>query len=316
MKHRYNLTTMVAILTLTISLGFVAQAGAAVPDSPDGTVKAIAEGLVQNQPQVLWQAMPASYQEELTALTREFAGKMDASVYDKVFDVLQKTVELAKSKKEFILASSIMEKAEAERADIEQGYDGVVGLLEIILNSEISSIDSLSTIDYESFLSGTGTRIMEQAAAISKMSDDDPFATEFKDKLSGATYEVVSTEGDSAVVRATAPDGESELLDLVRVEGRWVLKEMADDWDETIGGAREHLANMSEEEIAQSRVQIMMGVAMVESFVDQLATTTTQEEFDTVIQGLVGGFLGGPGEETEEEAMEVEVSEETAAEEG
>jgi hypothetical protein len=318
MKHRHILTTTVAILTLTICLSYGVQAGAAVPDSPDGTVKAVAEGLTQNQPQVLWQAMPASYQEDLTALTREFAAKMDATVYDKIFAVLQKTVDLAKTKKEFILASSFMEMAEAKRADIENGYDGVVELLETILNSEISNIESLSTIDYERFLSGTGARVMEQAAAISKMSGDDPFTTEFKDKLNGATYELVSSEGDSAVVRATAADGESELLDLVRVEGRWVPKEMADEWAESIGGAREKLAAMTDEEIAQSRVQIMMGVAMAESFVDQIAATTTQEEFNTVIQGLIGGFLGGGGEETEEEAieLEVEVGEETASEEG
>jgi hypothetical protein len=241
---------------------------------------------------------------------------MDASVYDKVFAVLQKTVELTKNKKEYILASSVMEMTETRRADIEEGYDEVVELLETILNSEISSIDSLSTIDYESFLSGTGARIMDQAAAISKVSDEDPFATEFKEKVNGATYELVSSEGDSAVVRATAADGDTELLDLVRIEGRWVPKEMADDWTETIGGAREKLANMTEEEIAQSRVQIMMGVAMIESFVDQLAGTTTQEEFDTVIQGLVGGFLGGMGGDTEEQEMELEMSEEAAAEEG
>jgi hypothetical protein len=317
MKHRNILTNTVAVLTI-IGLSFGVQAGTTIPDSPDGTVKAIADGLVQNQPQVLWQAMPTSYQEDITSLTKEFAAKMDATVYDKVFDVLQKTVDLAKTKKEFILASSIMEKAEADRADIERGYDGVVDLLETILSSEISSIESLSAIDYESFLSSTGARVMEQAAAISQMSDDDPFTTEFRNKLQGATYEVVSSEGDSAVVRATASDGESELLDLIRVEDRWVLKEMADDWAETIGGARDKLANMTEEEIAQSRVQIMMGVAMVESFVTQLAATTTQEDFDTVIQGLIGGFLGGAGDETEEEAMEleVEVNEEPPVEEG
>jgi|ETNmetMinimDraft_26_1059896.scaffolds.fasta_scaffold45056_1 hypothetical protein len=305
---------MVATLCFALVPALIVAGGSALPETPIGTVKAVAEALNQNQPQVLWQALPATYQQDLTALTHEFAAKMDAEVYDKIIATLQKTVTLAEDKKEFILSSSYMEMAAAERADAERGYDAVVDILETLLNSEISSVESLKSIDYESFLASTGGKIMDKVAAVSKASPDDPYTNEFKAKLSDATYELVSAEGDSAVVRVTAADGESELLDLVRVEGRWVPKEMADDWTETIGSARDELANMSEEEVASNKMQILMGVAMVDSFIDQLAATSTQEEFEGVIQGLIGSFLGGSVEE--EETAEPTELEETEVVEG
>jgi hypothetical protein len=284
-----------------------------LPSSPDGTVKAVAEALSAHQPQILWQALPASYQNDITEITQQFAAKMDPEAYNKVFSVLQKAVDLLQGKKEFILGSSFLENVEVDREQLDKGYDSVVGLLEIVLNSEISKIDSLKSLDFEKFLSGTGAKIMDQVAVISKASPDDPYAKEFKTKLSGATYELISEDGDSAVVKVTSGDDESEEINLVRIEGRWVPKELADEWAQDIGQAKQGLADMSEEEIAQSKMQVMMTAAMAESLIDQLAATSTQEEFEALIGGLLGGLFGGGGEEPQEE-IEIQATDDEPSE--
>jgi hypothetical protein len=289
----------IEIVTLVMCTG-AAQAGT-LPSSPEGTVRAVMQSLADNQPQILWEALPPSYRSDITSLTREFATKMDPELYNKVFQVLQKAVDVLQTKKDFMLESSLMEKTGADREQAVASYDAVVGLLKTVINSEISSLEKLKSMDYQRFLSGTCAGIMEQAAAVSKASPDNPYENKFKAKMTGVGVEVLSSEGDTATIRITAPDEEPEEMTLVRVEERWVPKDMAEGWQGKIEHARSELAtlDMSSETMVERKVQGMMMLGMAEGFIDQLAAAQSAEEFDTMLQGLFGGFLGGAAEDLE-----------------
>ena len=111
---------------------------------------------------------------------------------------------------------------------------------------------------------------------------------------------MISSEGDSATLRMTAPDEEPEDMQLTRVEGRWVPNDMAEDWDQNVAEARQKLSEVTDEEIQQGSMQAMMMIGMVDGVLAELETVETAEEFELAIQGLLGPFLGGmmgPGEE-------------------
>jgi hypothetical protein len=286
-------------LGLIILVGF----GCAKPSpfaTPDGAVLHVSQKLQEDRPEVLWEALPPSYQKDVTDLTHEFATKMDAELYAKVVTILQKTVNILKTKKEIILGSSLISAAPVDMEKLTQKWDAVVAFLETLVNCELSDLEQLKTIDYHKFLSGTGHQLAVQANQLSDLIPHE-YEKGYKEILAGVQVEVISQEAESAVIKVTVPDEPPEELEMVLVEERWLPKEMADDWQKEIAKAREELAGWDEQKIAEGKMQAMMFLGMAEAFLDQLAQVSTSEELDQTIGGLMGGMFGGmaggmPGE--------------------
>lgn len=285
----------ILLLCLIASVVVLASSATAadIPATPDGTVRAVSAELADRHPEVLWHALPATYQKDITELTHAFAARMDPAVWDAAFGLGRRTTGLLRDKKEIILASSMVDAAGEKKADIEGGWDTMVSLLDSFFTSDVASLDKLKTISWESYLSTTGRDLMNLAAERSKASGDDAFDREFTAKLRQTEVEVVSSEGDTATVRVSAPDETPEEIQLTRVEGRWVPTDMAGDWDKNIAEAKEKLASMTDEEIQQGSMQAMMLIGMVDGMIAELETIESPEQFEQAIQGLLGPFLGG-----------------------
>jgi hypothetical protein len=97
-----------------------------IPDTPDGTVRAVSAALADRHPEVLWQALPPTYQKDITELTRTFAGRMDPAVWNAAFGLGRKTVGILRDKKALFLSSSMLQAAGDDRRRIESGWDSVV----------------------------------------------------------------------------------------------------------------------------------------------------------------------------------------------
>jgi hypothetical protein len=305
-------------LGLTVTVFLVSLAGtllaAEIPNTPDGTVKAVASGLADRHPEVVWQALPPTYQKDITEITHTFAAKMDPAVWDAAFGLGRRVAGLLRDKKDIILASSTMASAGEDLGEIESGWESMVSLLDAFFSSDVSRIDALKTIDWESYLSTTGRELIDLAAQKSKASGDDAFDREFTKKLQQTEVEVVSSDGDAATVRIKAPDEEPEEMKLVLVEGRWVPDDMADGWEKEVAEAKAKLAAVTDEEVQQGSMQAMMMIGMVDGVLGQLETVKTAEEFDQAIQGILGPFLGGMMGAGEEMTIETEPEDDAESE--
>lgn len=264
-----------------------------IPDTPDGTVRAVSDALADRHPEVLWQALPRTYQADITEVTHAFAARMDPKVWEAAFGLGQRTAALLRDKKDLILESSMLDAAGEEREQLEDGWDAMVALLDSFFSSDVARLDTLKTIDWERYLATTGRDLMNLASERSKASGEDTFDREFTQKLRKAEIEVLSREGDRATLRLTAPDEEPEEMQLTRVEGRWVPSEMADDWDANLAEAKQKLADMTDDEIQQGSMQAMMMIGMLDGALTELETVETAEQFEQAIQGLLGPFIGG-----------------------
>jgi hypothetical protein len=58
--------------------------------------------------------------------------------------------------------------------------------------------------------------------------------------------------------------------------------------------ARQGLAEMTPETMAEQKTQIMMFFGMADALIEQIATLHTPEEFDAAIGPMLAGFMGGP----------------------
>jgi len=279
--------------TVILLVASIPVLAAEIPTTPDGTVRAVAAGLADRHPEILWQALPTTYQKDISELTHAFADRMDPAVWEATFGLGRRLTGLLRDKKDIILASSMLEAAGEGREEVEGGWDEMVGSLDSFFASKVSDLDTMKTIDWEEYIATTGRELMNLAAEKSKADGDDTFDREFTQKLLQTRVEVVSTEGDNATLRMIAPDEDPEEMQLTRVEGRWVPTDMAKDWDQNVAEARQKLAAVTDEEVQQGSMQAMMMIGMVDGVLAQLETVETAEEFEQAIQGLLGPFLGG-----------------------
>lgn len=266
-----------------------------VPDTPDGTLLACAEAFTKNKPGVIWEAMPASYRKDVTSLVHDAAAKMDAEVYDKTFVILNKTLGVLKDKREFVLelirkdanVSMMIQDKDA----LEQNWDNVVDLLSIITDSEIQTLDALKGLDVGRFVAKTGSKMMVKIEQLSKLAPEDEFA-KIKNTMATLKVEVISFDGATAKVKILAEGEKPEEEEMIKVEGKWIPKELAEGWNDMIAEAKKSVSEMTGEELKQQKPMIMGMMTGIETALDQLAEAETSEEFAKIIEQLMNNMMG------------------------
>ncbi|MBN2715389.1 MAG: hypothetical protein JXX14_06010, partial [Deltaproteobacteria bacterium] len=256
--------------------------GSTVPDNPQGTVVTVAKELDNKNPKIIWEALPETYRNDINDVVEQFANSMDAELWEKSIAVAQKLATVARDKKQFILASPMMKQQQGKKTDIlVKNWNPFMGMIKILVESESLRLENLKKFDGKIFLSQTGRDLMLKAQDIDKSSLGDAPKT-FKD-LKVET--VVETER-TASLQITF-DGESQMLQMTRIEDRWVPKDLADNWQELMSDTKRKIDSLSSDEIAKQKPQIMMVLAAIDSGLDQLKMTKTQMDFDRTLQSLL-----------------------------
>lgn len=267
----------------------------AIPDTPDGTVRVVLDSLVQHHPEVVWNALPPSYQQDVSDLSREFADTVDPAVFERAVAVARKGALVLQSKKDIILASRYLEQAPVDAESIDAFWEASIHLLDTLLASDLADLATLREIDGEAFLATTGSALMDYAAQMPSESEE---KASFSDRVAvweRTEVELLSEEGDRAVVLLTIPDEESIEMPLVRIEDRWIPTELATQWPVAVGEARTKIEMLGSDESAQIRVQVLFGIGIVEGFIDQIDLMETTEEFDDLLGGVLGNVMASQG---------------------
>jgi hypothetical protein len=277
-----------AVLALTLA-GCSAGAGPprALPDTLDGTVLHVTRELADGRPQVLWEALPASYQSDLTSLVHEAASRVDAEVWNRTFATLDKATRLLEQKRDFILSHPMVAANMPDRGEAEKNWDGLVRVLEIVVRSDLADLERVRTLDLESFLAGTGAQLMGQFAELSALTPDNAWATGM-DKLRETKVTLLSSSEDSGRVRIEVPGSPAQEQAFVRVEGRWVPRAMADTWDETMTEARRAIEEMSVGLMQEKKPALLAQLGMADALLDSLLRAETESEFHAGLGSMMG----------------------------
>ena len=276
---------LLSVVSLSSSL-FAASALA--QGSPDQAVMAVVNGLGENQPQVIWQALPASYQNDVSGLVREFAGQMQDSLWDQIFGALAKLTRVLDEKRQFVLEHPRVVQQLSKSPNAEATYDAVVALLKTILSSDISSLQRLSDFNGERFLATTGSQVMAQLGDLAALVPD---SKETLDEISSLSVTLSRTEGERAWVLIEKPDEKTEEVEFVLVEGKWVAAAMAEGWDSGIADAREQLSQVAVDPAQTAQAGIVL--AVVDGALEGLLAAQTSEEFQASLEGMIGLAMMG-----------------------
>lgn len=290
----YSILMILGAVVIVGACGASATAG--IPSTPDGTVLYVTQHVADGHPEVLWEALPASYQSDIAGLTHDFAAKIDAEAWNKTFAVSGKAIKLLQDKKELFFQTSLFNMAGDKKNEIAANWDTATLALGTLIGSDVSDLEKLKTIDWKAFLATTGADLMELSRKASAATEENSYETEFLAKARGLKVEVKENQGDTATLMMTSPDEEPEELKMTRIEGRWVPNDLSDDWKKDVADARLKIDKMTPETMAQQKVQYMMGLAMAEGLIDQLAQAQTPEQLEQMLGGIFGMFMGGHGQ--------------------
>lgn len=277
-----------AVLAVLAATAATADAAPKLPDSPDGTVRAVAGAIADGRAEILWDAMPPTWRQDVDSVTRELAASMDPAVYDGMFELSRRAIRVARAKKPLLMDSAMLENVGPGSEAMAAGYDRVLDMLEVVATSDISTLAGLRELDWRAFLHSTGSALLTKMEAAAEGTEEpSPVAT-----LRDLEAETVSRDGDRASVRVSVPGEDPETVPMTRVEDRWVPADMAADWSERIGRARSSLASRDDAARAQMKTQMMMALASANAVLDQIEAARTTEELEAVVGGLLGS-LGG-----------------------
>lgn len=301
-------------------------------ESAEATVIAVVEGLKSDDPAVVWDLMPASYQSDVNDLVHQFAKNMDPQLWRKMIGTIEKTSELFKNQKKFVLEHPQVKASSAGSSEhASEGYDKGVAMLSTFLDSDLADLEKLKTVDVGEQVRKTGGELFTQFVALAKLDPDSGFV-QLQTALNNFKVQTVSQKGDAAEVEMTpiglggaprkgefGPDGEvknektgehpahaAERVKFIRVEDKWVPKHVAETWDDDVADAK-HFVNAMPEQLKKSKGIYILILSGFDSGLDELNNAETAEEFNAALDthlATVGGMFGGAAAPPEADASD------------
>jgi len=277
--------TISALYAATVVM-FLTSCGSDVslPDDAKGTVESITNHLAENKPQVIWAALPESYQKDVNDVVRTAIGTIDGDVYDKAVGIINKANKVLTDKKEFILKNEHLGLFAKDLDEVSSNWDAFTDLVAILLESQLGTYGNAKNIDGGEFLADTGSELMDKLEIISSLAEEDKWQTEFVAKLKAVKVEEISVSGEQTILRVTGPDGQVEEGPWEKVEGKWIPKAMEMAWKPGIAEAKAQI--LKNTETLTNKLQVMAVLSMVESVLEQLNKAVTQKEFEAAIASI------------------------------
>lgn len=278
------------------------------PDDPSlqGTVDFVKAQVLAGHPEVLWHAMPKTMRATLD--DDQFRNQLNpfvqqqAAASKQMEAVVMKAIEVLVTKKEFVLNSPLMGQVPPPLVPtVQQAYDPAVGLIYEVSMMSFSNV-SLAERSISDMVAYHGPRIGAHAQALIKLAPPG--------SVDGILNQVVVEQTSESSGTITVPDnqGGTEATDMVKYEGRWLPKDVAESWEANKTGLIDKIVESLNQAEAQREAtgqqpaaMIGMFAMMANSALDPMLAATTQAEFDQAIMRIMamipnaGGNVGPGG---------------------
>jgi hypothetical protein len=270
-----------AVLSASALLFSCGGGAVTIPDTPDGTAATVIQEINKGNPRAVWDAMPASYQKDVTDIVHSFGKQMDAEVMSETMGLLDQVVGLLGSKKELVLGMA-KEPMGKQYAMIEKNFDNILALAKSVIGSDAMDANKLASLDVGSFLGGEGAEIFGKFKAIAPMMErDNPFpmlakmsfkAGEAKDGMVPVQMMMDGKEG-----------GRPE--NFKKVEERWIPAEMAEDWPKMIAEAKKEIGKIKIK--PEDKKEILAGIKKAKELLATFESANTPEDFQKALMGAM-----------------------------
>jgi hypothetical protein len=267
-----------------------------IPDSPDGTVRVVVGGLADHRPEVVWRALPPTYRQDVDDLAMRFADSVDPALFNRTVSVARKATFVLQRKKTLIFATDAVQGSGIDPETLDAAWESSIHIVDAVLASDLARLEAYRDLDVEAVLATTGSEIMGHLTGISCPGIPGEALADRIDDLERTRAELVSRDGDVAVVRMTPPDGDPVDLEMIRVEDRWLPADVVKRWPDAMAEARARLDHLDGDEGQRTKMQLHVALGVAERFIDQVDKMDSPEDFDALLGGFLGSFIPIPRE--------------------
>lgn len=224
-----------------------------------------------------YEFLPPSYQSDVDGLVHEFASKMDAEIWARLFGTLRKTAEVLRTKKAFILELDLFANR-PEYEPMRKHWDEAVTLLDQFATSGAGDLESLKQASAKSLLPGDAARVVQHLDAIGLGVGAD-LARQFAD----IRVEQIRATGDEHVLSFQGPrDEQPTEIVYVKHDGRWLPKTLVAQWSAGIEADRAWLAKLPDQ-IKAAKPRVLESLTLADGLLDRLLAANNREEFQQAV---------------------------------
>jgi hypothetical protein len=246
-------------------------------------------GLNAQQPQAVWEFLPRSYQADVNVLLHEFANRMDIEIWNRSFEIAERAVVVLEQQRDHVFASRFWSPPpESPRDQLQADWDASVQLLATLIRSDLADLEKVRSLDVGQFLTSTGGEVLIQLSRMSKLAPGDPLNSQLEQLAAMKVTAVLQSDDDAVVTfTSTAPENPTRNVEFVRVDEKWIPRELAANWEPTKDRLREWLADIAENEDAKRKAAILARLDEVERLLVKIERAETPAQFEAEVEQAV-----------------------------
>ena len=248
---------------------------------PELAVRAVLEGVRDGKASPIWTFLPSRYQRDINRLVQDFAGRVDAEVWDRAFVTFKRLLDVARSKKDLLINNPGLALREIDQKQLDENWPALLGLFDTLLTSELKEVKTLKTFDGQKFFAGTGTRFLDQLRTLSSTDASDPLGDLATSKIS-----VLDRGPETARLQigaAGTPETPSPPRQFIVIDGQWFPSELAADLQEALRLGRVSVEAMPRAGTAESRKSWLAVLDALDTAATALEKANTVESFNKAL---------------------------------
>jgi len=254
---------------------------------PEVAVKAWFEGLAKG-PRSVWDAFPASYQKDVNGLVHQFSDNMDAEVWDRSIGSIKKLSSILKAKKDILLDPQYLTGAKLEKKEAEAAFDHIVGLLETLTASDVSSLEKMRRFEGGEFLKTTGAQFFTHVEPLANLASAKQGKESKLADIANTKVTLIKSEGDTATLKIEVPGEEPKEKEFVKVEGKWIPADInPEKWKEKMDKARKDLTRLAPG-MKENKASALQTLTMLDGFLGKIEKVETKEELQAEVFAIMG----------------------------
>lgn len=198
-------------------------------EAPTDTVKEAVAAFSRSDSTVIWEKLPPTYQADINNGIRRIGARLDGEMVTAVVDFLKFVAERLEANRAKLLESQDLQRLSADSAVREAVFDSSIALVRTLTSGQISSTEKMKQFDGGTFLAEFSAAAAHFSNTAAKLNPDGRMAKQ-RTLLAKAKVTLISESADAATVELEIPEKPKQRIELVKVEKRWIPKDLKDNW--------------------------------------------------------------------------------------
>ena len=263
---------------------------------PSETVEQAMKSLSKNAPQEIWEQLPKSYQSEINDGVRKIGERLDTALVSAVTDFVTFVADTLEKNREKLLESPDIARLSGDTKLRGEVFDSTIACVRDIAKSEISSTARMKAFDGGAFMKQLAGASSKFAGAVSKLQPGDTYNKQ-REHFAKAKVNLIAQTDSTATVELEVPELPKRKVELVKVEGKWIPKELQSNWSSIKDGLAK--AEQQVDALNKQKDQVIpaltMGRAMVEaSIMSGKIPPIGLSQFTRAFGNALGEGMGDP----------------------